>query len=170
MTVRIPTIYLVGAIRDDHTEDIVWRAQAIEGLAGKAVFLNPIGGKTFNAATRAWTMSGIDSTAGRIVKHDFWCVTRADIVLANMTSLSEGYPSIGSLLELGRATGTGALLYLILDPSYTGHQNAGMYRLHPFLAEIAAAVFDTTEAAISFLRRHLDVLSGQTPHFGDVTA
>lgn len=165
MNARYPTIYLAGAIRDNRSEDITWREDVMQELDGLAVFLNPLGGKTFNPRTREWRMSGIASTAPRIVKHDFWCVDRADIVLANMTSLAEGYPSIGSLFELGRASGTGALLYVVIEQGYLGHQNGAMYGLHPFIEQNAAAVFNSIAETVTFMRRHLGVLSGADTGF-----
>jgi nucleoside 2-deoxyribosyltransferase len=163
--IRKPVVYLAGAIRDGRYEDIDWREQVMQRLDGRAVFLNPLGGKTYNPTTREWRLSGIASTAPRIVKHDFWCVDRADIVLANVTSLAEGYPSIGTLVELGRASARGALVYLVAEPGYRGHENSAMFALHPFLEQIAAAVFDSMDEATDFLEGHLNVLSGADPGF-----
>jgi len=164
---RLPVIYLAGAIRDTHEEDVKWRAQVIEALTGKAIFLNPLGGKVFNETTKKWTMSGIPAEARSIYKHDLWCVKRADIVLADVTALSSQYPNIGTLMELGGAgiLAPDKMVYLILDPSYSGHGNQGMFKLHPFLQEVAAATFANTEEAIDFLSRHLESLSGKNPHF-----
>lgn len=161
-----PTIYLAGAIRDTHPDDIVWRELFFASLYDQATFLNPLGGKTHNRATREWKMSGIPSTMRAIVAHDLWMVDRADIVVANLTSLSEGYPSIGTLMELGRATKTGALIYIICEPGFNGHQNPGMFRLHPFLEGLSAATFATVMECVEFLEGHLGVLSGTHPQFG----
>ena len=169
MSGNIPSIYLVGAIRDGRKDDIDWRDNMIDALDRQAVFLNPVGGKRFNPETKAWDMSGIPPKAEVIVKHDFWCVDKADIIIANMTSLAEGYPSIGSLIEIGRATARGSLIYIILDPNYQGHGNLAMFKLHPFLAQNAAATFDTVDSCITFLSRHLNVLNGMDPYYdGDV--
>lgn len=165
-----PVIYLAGAIRDDRTYDIHWRARVIEELNGLAVFLNPLGGKVFNEVTREWTMSGIPSKVTAIVRHDAWCVDQADMVLADLSALAEKYPNIGTLLEVGRAWKGGKLIYGILDPGYLGHGNTGMYRLHPFLEDILAAKFDTVDDAITFLRRHLASMSGLNPHFDGLRA
>jgi hypothetical protein len=162
-----PVIYLVGAIRDGRKDDIIWRETVINQLKDRATILNPMGGKTYNPTTKAWTMGGgVTPGASIIVKHDFWCVDHANVIVANMTSLAEGYPSIGSLMELGRATARGALIYTILDPNYTGHQNQALYRLHPFLSETSAASFASVAECVEFLRAQLNVLSGSNPHFG----
>jgi hypothetical protein len=136
----------------------------IQTLEGRAIFLNPMGAKTYDTKTKKWDMAGVDPSSRVIVKHDFWCVDQADIFIANMLSLSEGYPSIGSFYELGRASGTKAITYLILDPDYKA-------RLHPFFVETAAAIFDNPLSCMSFLYRQLDVLSGANPHYdGDLGA
>lgn len=165
---RLPTIYCAGAIRDGHPEDIAWREEMIDSLHTLATILNPLGGKTHHPVTKEWRMSGIPSTTRAIVAHDLWMVDRADIVVANLKSLSEGYPSIGTLMELGRATKTGALIYLISEPGYAGHQNPGMFKLHPFLDALPAATFPSVDECVAFLESHLLVLSGQCPEFGGV--
>jgi nucleoside 2-deoxyribosyltransferase len=161
-------VYLAGAIRDNRPEDVEWRESVITALDGLAVFINPLGGKVFDVGAKKWTLSGVPSTLTTIVRHDAWSVDRCDIVLANVTALAERYPNIGTLIELGRAWGRGKLIYLILERGYTGHENSGMYSLHPFLADIAAVCFESTEAAVSFLGRHLRALSGVNPRFDGV--
>jgi hypothetical protein len=52
-----PSIYLVGPIRDGREDDIAWREQVIQNLDGRAVFLNPLAGKTYDAEKRTWMMS-----------------------------------------------------------------------------------------------------------------
>lgn len=161
----LPVVYLAGPIRDGYAADIAWREQVIQGLSGRAVFLNPLGAKTYEESSGVWRMSGIPSTPAAIVRHDAWCVDRADIVLANMSALADKYPMIGFLLELGRAWGRGKLIYVIVPCDYTGHENRMYASLHPFLQEVAAARFDSVLDALTFLQRHLDVLSGKNPHF-----
>lgn len=159
------TIYLAGSIRDGVDYDIYWRERVINDLSEVAKFINPLGGKKYNASTKHWTVSGIPSTSRLIVKHDFWAVDRADIVLFNFAALSDKYPNIGTLVEFGRATGTGALIYSIIEKGYKGHENANMFDLHPFLAENSAVVFDTLDDCVYFLLNHIPVLTGDHPHF-----
>jgi nucleoside 2-deoxyribosyltransferase len=163
-----PTIYLAGAIRDGRMEDINWRERVIDELGGQANFLNPLGGKVYDPVTKNWTMSGFQAGAKVIVKHDLYCVSHSDIVIANLTSLSEGYPTIGTLMEFGAAVGQGKLIYSIIEPGYKGHENTALYKLHPFLSENSAMVFTSVEEAIRFLSRHLGVLSGTRPNFDGV--
>lgn len=160
-----PIIYLAGAIRDGRDEDIFWRERVINELEEQAIFLNPLGGKRYNPVTKNWTMSGFQAGAKVIVAHDLFCVKRSDIVLANLTALSEGYPNIGTLMEFGAAVGQGKLIYSIIEPGYEGHENPVLYKLHPFLSENSAMVFKSVEEGVAFLKRHLGVLSGAKPHF-----
>jgi nucleoside 2-deoxyribosyltransferase len=161
-------IYLAGAIRDERHEDVEWREEFISHLGGECVFLNPIGGKTYNKTTKEWVMSGIPATADAIVGHDLWCVSMADIVVFNFNALSEKYPNIGTLVEFGYARGRGdkLLRYSILDPSYTGHENQAMFKLHPFLEKNSTLVFPSALACRTFLSGHLKVLSGAYSRFG----
>jgi len=151
-----PTIYLAGAIRDGVPADIEWRELVIRELAGQAVFLNPLGGKTYNTSTRSWDLAGLDPVASVIVPHDFWMVDRADILLVNLESMASGYPSIGTICEIGRATARDCLIYVIMSD---------ISRVHPFIQHNAAAFFPDTAEAIRFLSQHLGVMSGTTPHF-----
>ena len=162
-------IYLAGAIRDGRLDDIEWREKVISSLAGLATIINPLGGKHFDAKNSVWTLCERRVTAQSIVKYDFNAVNRADIILANLTSLSERYPSIGTLIELGAAAAQGKLIYLILDNKYAGHENA-MFTHHPFLQEIAADIFESVDEAIEFLKKYVPVMSGVRARYGDFYA
>lgn len=166
MAEKVLTMYLAGAIRDSRPEDIEWREKVIDALKGLPVrILNPLGGKTFENGQ--WTVSGVESSATFIFDHDKWCVEQSDIVLFNFRALSEKYPNIGTLVEFGMAIGLPGkrLIYSVVDPAYTGHENERMYKLHPFLAQPSSNVFNTMDDAIEFLKRHLKVLSGRAPSF-----
>jgi len=172
MAKRLPTIYLAGAIRDNRPEDAAWRELFIQTLNGLAVFLNPLAGKKFNSVTNTWSLyghkHGTKQAGGRyIVKKDFWSVDRADILVINMLSLAERYPFIGSLIEYGRATKTGALVFCIVPEKYTGHgHTAETFGLHPFIEENSAIVFHDVESCVSFLKGELLASSGIDPHYG----
>jgi nucleoside 2-deoxyribosyltransferase len=160
------SVYLAGAIRDDVPEDIQWREHVISELRLLPIrFLNPLAAKRYDPGTKRWTVSGVPSSAGFITKHDRWFVKRADVVLFNFRALSQGYPNIGTLVEFGIAVGTDKLIYSIIDPDYKGHDNPAMYTLHPFLNEFSAAVFLDVDAAITFLKSHIMVISGASPRF-----
>lgn len=167
--VKLPTIYLAGAIRNHRDDDIEWREEVMDQLLGMATFLNPLAGKVFDPKTEEWTIyNGTPSAARYIVKKDFWCVDRADIVIFNLNCLVEGYPTIGTLCEFGRSTGTGALIYTIIDPNYTGHEHGASYKLHPFIEENSAMVFQDVASCVNFLEGELRVSSGLDPHYWGV--
>jgi len=169
---RKPSIYLVGSIRDDYIkEDVEWRERVIDACGDLAVFLNPLGGKTFNPETKAWSLHGLVPGADLIVQQDFWCVDHADILLCNFTSLSVKYPTIGSLIEFGRSTGrSGCLRYSIIDPGYTGHDNKALFKLHPFIEKNSAIVFYSIDDVVEKLPWILTNMSGLNPHFGGIVA
>lgn len=168
------TIYLAGAIRDAQlSDDIGWRETLIERIydkyAGLVSLLNPVGDKTFNPDTHEWKVGGIRTNTKGIVQQDLWSVRQADIVIANLTSMVTGYPSIGTIMEMGAAAGMGGkLIYTILDPNFTGHDNKGMFKLHPFLDAISTEIFDSVDSLWAFLDQHLAMLTGLDPHFGGV--
>lgn len=166
------TMYLAGAIRDDFIkEDTEWREEVITALSNSPVtIINPVGGKTFNGTTRDWKMSGITPISDVIVPHDFWAVERSDVVLFNFRALSQRYPNIGTLIEFGHATGLHPrpLIYSIIDPDYSGHDNAKLFQLHPFIEKNSAAIFSTVDDAVDFMVQHFEVLSGMAPRFGGV--
>ena len=163
------TLYLAGAIRDDHPEDISWREDLITRLTpvqGVSI-LNPVGNKTYNLMDGEWQVAGTPVTSHGIVTQDLWCVQRADIIVANCTALSTGYPMIGTMIELGVAVGLGGkLIYTVIDPEFTGHENKEMFALHPFLKEISSEVFGTLPEMAFFLTSHLHSLGGYRPRFG----
>lgn len=83
--------------------------------------------------------------------------------------LSEGYPTIGSLIEFGHATAKKCLIYSIIATDYTGHQNNAMYKLHPFLEINSSIIFSSVAECIEFLRNRVDSLSGVNPYFAGYT-
>lgn len=159
------SIYLAGAIRDNNIQDIIWREQAIQAFGDRIIVLNPLGGKVKDSAG-LWTVCGVPSDSHLIVRQDFWMVDKADIILANFSSLSEGYPTIGTLTEWGRSTVASKLRYAIWPKDFTGHGNTAMYGVHPFIAQFAAKLFDSVIAAIDFLDEYIDILNGVRANYG----
>ena len=148
-----PTVYLAGSIRDTIPEDTAWRERAIDRLGSVAQILSPLAGKTFDTRTGLWWLYGyVEPDAKYIVHADFWCVDRADILLVDFRSLQDGYPSIGTLMELGRSTNRSCLRVGVVSELYTGHDNAQHFtELHPFLSQNCAKVFNTMDQAIEFV-------------------
>lgn len=159
------TIYLAGSIRDKQGDDISWREQVINAIDDKAVIISPLGGKTYHNDTGLWTASGIVPDAKFLVSHDFWAVDHCDAGIFNFSALTEKYPNIGTLIEFGRSTARSMLRYVILDPSYKGHENEKLYHLHPFIEINATLVFPNVMECCDFLESHLQVLSGKEPRY-----
>lgn len=164
-------LYLAGAIRDNEEQDIVWREHTAMALMpfiqqGLLRIISPLGGKQFNAKTGKWTISGEETSAAHIVAQDFWAIDRADLAVFNLLSLAQGYPSIGTLMELGRATGRSTLRYIIAPPAFQGHANKGTFAgLHPFVERNASMCFESVERWLNFMMRHMPVLAGVDPRF-----
>jgi len=164
---RIPRIYLAGAIRDGVAEDIEWRERFIDLVGPDADILNPLAGKQFDPETRLWTIHTKWSPGSKfIVRHDFFAIDSMDLGVFNFTALSEGYPMIGSLIEFGRATSRSALVYSIVPKGFEGHGNQGMFKLHPFLEDNSAMIFPTTDECAEFVKLHIPVLMGWEASYG----
>lgn len=166
-----PVVYLAGSIRDDVADDIIWREMAVEAFRPYAVVLNPLAGKLYEPSTHKWTRHGVEFTgepfARSIVKQDFWCVDKADILVCNFMSLAENYPTIGTLVEFGRATARGCLIYTIVSDAYTGHSKPATHTaLHPFLGQNSAVIFHDVRECITFVTNELKVFSGAAPDYG----
>ena len=159
------TAYLAGAIRDGHPEDIEWREEFITALETEVDILNPLGNKAFNPTTGEWTVSNIRTTSQHIVRQDFWCVDHADILIANLLPQAKGYPSIGTMMELGRASGNNCLVYAAIDPEHQSTPNPGVFKMHPFLEQIVAQAFPTLHDMLAFLVAHIPMLSGDLPRW-----
>ena len=169
MSFKLPTIYLGGAIRDNRPEDILWREEVIRELAEYAIFINPLAGQKYHPDKGGWTTyDGSFATSKYLVNKDFHNVDKTDILVVNFQCLTEGYPTIGSLIEFGRATRNDTMIFSIIDPSYRGHGHKGRYDLHPFIEENSAMVFKDVDSCVSFLRGELKATSGLDPHYAGV--
>ncbi len=141
----IPKIYLAGAIRDDHPADTEWRQYVRRSIGGAFGFhiLDPLDGKTYDEA-HGWLMHGSVKATGDIFVHrDLAMIHRADVVLANLSALADGYPCIGTLMELGIAMER-RLLTVVVGSYATCN--------HPFIASMAYRRVATVDAAIDWLK------------------
>lgn len=144
---RPVTIYLAGAMRDRNADDRQWREMITQRLASMARVLNPY--------------TTVQHMGGRaMVKQDYWSVDAADVVVCNLTALTEQYPCIGTLTEIGYAVARGKLIYVVLPRGYRGHNYTG-FSTHPFIEENAAAVFATVEECADFLETQVPALGGR---------
>jgi hypothetical protein len=151
--VKLPVVYLAGAIRPDHPEDAEWRLHWMSQLVGLAVVYNPMLGKEVhlgpdyqrNVIAGTWSLFGVPSDPALIVHHDFYMLDNADIIVFNLLAMGEGYPCLGSLMEFGRSTTRPQIRYAVLPP---GHA----VNTHPFIAHLAAHRFEDLEGALKFTR------------------
>jgi hypothetical protein len=141
--VKLPVVYLAGAIRPDHPEDGEWRLHWMSQLVGLAVVYNPMFGK--DVTEGRWSLFGLPSDPALIVHHDFYMLDNADIIVFNLLAMGEGYPCLGSLMEFGRSTTRSQVRYVILP---TGHA----VNTHPFITHLAAHRFEDLEDALKFIR------------------
>lgn len=148
-------IYLAGSIRDGVPEDFAWRERAIAKIpSANVTILSPLAGKSYDPETKKWWLYGKHVPESRYIVHaDYWCVDRADILLVDLRSLADGYPSIGTMSEWGRSTTRSILRLVTVSPNQKG-ANA-MFGLHPFIAEHAAKVFNDIDLMIDFAATHV---------------
>lgn len=158
-------IYLAGAIRDGHPEDIEWRETFIKALKDIAIILNPLAGKKFDPVKKKWYLYNRSASGEMVVPHDFWMVENSNIIIFNFLALAEGYPNIGTLVEFGYATAGHALIYSIIPKGYIGHGNLAQFKLHPFLARNSAIIFQGTDSCLEFLIRWVQSLDGTKPEY-----
>jgi hypothetical protein len=146
--VKLPIIYLAGAIRPDHPEDAEWRLQWMSSLVGLAVVYNPMLGKEVTAGQ--WTLFGVPSDPALIVHHDLYMLDNADIVVFNLLAMGEDYPCMGSLIEFGRSTARSQIRYVVAPPNVVGH---------PFITQLTAHHFEDLGDALKFTRSMCSVLT-----------
>ena len=161
-------IYLAGAIRNGNQGDLDWRNEAVKALKWNFDVWSPTAGKSYTEGK--WSFLGSPPQSKQIVAQDLWMVDNCDVFLANLTSLSEGYPTIGTLIEFGRATAMGKAIYAIvsekpvagIEGALAGFQVA----IHPFILENSAMTFTTVEDALTYLQQYVYVLNGMAPENG----
>ena len=160
-----PTIYLAGSIRDHHDEDVQWRESAITRFSPYATVLNPLGGKKYTPG-EGWTLADEQLTGQQVVAQDLWCIRRASIVVGNLLSLADNYPSIGTLMELGFATAHHCLIFIMVPKAYTGHGTPGVFKLHPFLEYNSSRQFSSVTDCLHHVETILPILGGTDAHYG----
>jgi hypothetical protein len=82
------------------------------------------------------------------VARDLWDVDRCDVLLMNLTGACD--VSIGSMVELGRASSKGKFVIVVLPSDELGEE-AGPNRNphdHLFIHELASVVVDTVDEAL----------------------
>ena len=154
-----PKIYLAGAIRDGIAKDFEWRENMGFALQDVAIPLSPMAAKKFDPETKRWTLHGLVIKTVGLVKQDWWMVDTCDILVANLSAMAEGYPCIGTLMEVGRISARSDALVYVIYRKDNNHQNA-TFDLHPFIKQNAAGLFTEPEDAQEFLAAHIPYLVG----------
>lgn len=151
--------YLAGAIRSE--EDYKWRAElsALHGERLTALIPPDIltDEKNDLKTGEEWFKTQRFRPGSYMTyKTDLKLIDEADLFIGNFLALAEGYPCIGSLVEMGYARGLGKHILIVAPPEY---------KRHPFISYTAAGAFDTIEELNSYLTHYLDTMEGKCPFF-----
>jgi hypothetical protein len=134
-------IYLGGAIRDT-AKDKDWRGEFTRVLSEKSTILDPMQGKEWKngkAYKFGWPCN--DHT---IYDEDEWMMAKCNIIILNLLAMDEGYPCIGSLIELGmNCKREGVLIFVI-------SRSAEVIN-HPFVQRQATKIFDNTDDCLDYM-------------------
>jgi nucleoside 2-deoxyribosyltransferase len=150
-------VYLAGPITGlSYADALDWRAQVRERLASTAPHvrcIDPMRAKQHLASVEKIGPHGhsgalLDSHA--VVARDLWDVDRSDVILMNLSGARE--VSVGSMVELGRATVRGKFVIVVLPAEETGseseHRNP---HDHLFVHELASTVVKGLEDALTLV-------------------
>lgn len=142
--------YLAGAIRNE--DDYRWREDFAKKYEKRLTCIVPsdIGVDDFTKLRR-FTPSALMT-----YKTDLALIDLSDLVVMNLNSLGEGYPSIGTLVELGYAVGRDVPVLVVCN---------NKKKRHPFISFATVGAFDTFEELDGYLGKYLDVVEGKCPHF-----
>jgi|SRR5208283_2344435 len=145
-----PSCYLAGPIRG--VEDYVWRKAMTEEYANELVFRIPSDIVTMDLTK----LRKFGPASYMTYRTDLDLIDRSDMVIANLLPMADGYPAIGSLIEIGYARAKNKLIFVVAD---------GVRKEHPFLAFGADGLYRDFETLGTFLHKYLGVLNGQCPVF-----
>jgi len=147
------TVYLAGAIRGP--EDYVWRKQFVEEYKDELLFRIPSDLATLDVSK----LRKFGPAAYMTYRTDLDLIDRSDIVVANLLPMADGYPSIGTLFEIGYSRAKGKLIFIVADAKR---------KEHPFLAFGADGLYPNFEELGEFLHQYLGVLRGGCPVFDQI--
>jgi len=148
-------IYLAGPITGlSYGEALDWRAEVRERLAASAPHIeciDPMRTKQHLAAVDTIGPHGhagalLDSHA--VVARDLWDVDRCDVVLMNLSGASE--VSIGSMVELGRASVRGKFVIVVLPPADPASEHPNPHD-HLFVHELASTLVKDLDDALAVI-------------------
>lgn len=146
--------YLAGAIRG--REDYRWRQIVTEKYMGYVKMLSPS-----DIGVNADKLRQFDGSAYMTYRTDLHLIDSSDGVIVNLSSMDEGYPSIGTLIEIGYAIKAGKHILIHCSEKL---------RQHPFIAFGGAGVFTIWNDLFRYLDGLLEVHSGSSPVFHDLVS
>ena len=147
------TAYLAGAIRGP--EDYIWRKQFVEEYQDELLFRIPSDLVTSDMSK----LRKFGSAAYMTYRTDLDLIDRSDIIIANLLPMAEGYPSEGTMFEIGYSRAKGKLIFAVADAKR---------KEHPFIAFGIDGVYSSFEELSGFLHQYLGVLEGKCPVFSQI--
>jgi nucleoside 2-deoxyribosyltransferase len=147
------TAYLAGAIRGP--EDYIWRKKFVEEYQDEMLFRIPSDIVTVDIAK----LRKFGSAAYMTYRTDLDLIDRSDIVVANLLPMAEGYPSTGTMFEIGYSRAKGKLIFAVADVKT---------KEHPFIAFGIDGVYSSFEELGKFLHQYLGILKGECPMFDQI--
>jgi nucleoside 2-deoxyribosyltransferase len=145
--------YLAGAIRGP--EDYIWRKQFVEEYKDELLFRIPSDLVTRDISK----LRKFGSAAYMTYRTDLDLIDRSDIVVANLLPMASGYPSMGTMFEIGYSRAKGKLIFIIADAKR---------KEHPFVAFGGDGVYSGFEELGVFFHKYLGVLRGGCPVFDQI--
>jgi nucleoside 2-deoxyribosyltransferase len=148
-------LYLAGPITGlGYSDALDWREDVRTRLASSAPHvecIDPMRAKQHLADLQSIGPHGhagglLNSHA--VVARDMWDVDRSDVILLNLTGARQ--ISIGSMVELGRASARGKFVIVVLPPEETGEAPDAERNPHDhlFVFELASTVAPSVDEAL----------------------
>jgi nucleoside 2-deoxyribosyltransferase len=150
-------VYLAGPITGlSYADALDWRAEVRERLAESSPHvecIDPMRAKRHLAGVQRIGPHGHGGallSSHAVVARDLWDVDRSDVVLMNLSGARE--VSVGSMVELGRASVRRSFVIVVLPAEETGSDNEGRNpHDHLFVHELASTVAKSLDEALAII-------------------
>lgn len=150
--------YLAGAIRT--IDDYKWRYEVTETFGANLICFTPpdILSEKPNDHTLLTGADWFKQQAFRpknfmTQRTDLFLIDQSDLIIANLSALAEGYPCIGTLVEMGYARGKNKFILAVAPPDI---------KRHPFIAFTADGAFNSMPELMEYLGHIINTTSGQS--------
>lgn len=147
--------YLAGAIRG--SQDYQWRKIVADKYQDRLTTFSP----SDIGIADAEKLRKFGGSAYMTYRTDLNLIDQADGLIVNLLAMDEGYPSIGTLFEVGYARAKGKLILI--------HASARI-QAHPFIAFGGDGVFLLWNDLFQYLDQYLEVQDGGSPVFRDLVS